>query len=92
MVNLLFLWVGLLGLHIQICVLLYGNRLAVIVSILSMQGYYQDKIQSAIVQAVYLDPSMKHSHEQAKSIGKEPLGLLSGVGLGNSVDLYQSVI
>jgi len=34
-----------------------------------VQGYYQDKIQSAIVQAVYLDPSMKHSHEQAKSIG-----------------------
>ena len=35
-----------------------------------LEGYYQDKIQSAIAQAVYLDPGMKHSHEQAKSLGK----------------------
>ena len=35
-----------------------------------LEGNYQDKIQSAIAQAVYLDPGMKHSHEQAKSLGK----------------------
>ena len=40
-----------------------------------LEGYYQDKIQSAIAQAVYLDPGMKHSHEQAKSLGKWWCGL-----------------
>ena len=31
--------------------------------------FFNDKIQSALAQAVYLDPHMKQAHDQAKAVG-----------------------